>query len=123
MKKIKTFNRPALRNIVDLALDSHEERLLRIGAIILFQVILRNLTDLDRRRERLELLPQVPSVGSVIGGTEETGNEIVQGKSKSHDGEEGCRREACVGHDRLLQRLPELQSHGGEIEERERERD
>lgn len=122
-KKVNLLNQPALRNIVDLALDSHEKGFLGIGAIVLLQVILRNFTKLNRWRERMDLL-QVPSVGSVIGGrSEETGNEIVNGKSKSQHSEEGGRREACVGHDRLLQRLPDLQSHGGWGGKRERERE
>ena len=72
-------------------------------------------------------LVQVPRVGSVVGGSEETGNEIVNGKSKSQYSEEGGRREACVGEDGLLQRVPDLQSHGGwrgrRVKESERERE
>lgn len=48
-------NGPALRDVIDLALDGHEEGLLGIGPVVLAELLLGDLPELHGRRERLRL--------------------------------------------------------------------
>lgn len=47
---------PALRDVVDLTLDRHEQRLSGVRAVVLFELHIGDLTKLNWRRQRLHLL-------------------------------------------------------------------
>jgi hypothetical protein len=51
---------PALRHVIDLALDSHEQRLFGVRSIVLLELLLSDLPDLYRRRQRLRLFLEFP---------------------------------------------------------------
>lgn len=98
---------PALRDVVDLAFDRHEQGLLGIGAVVLLELLVGDLPDLDRRRQRRNLLEgSGPLVVAVGGRSEQPRNDVVYGQNESEDSEEGRRRKAGVGHDGLLEGLP-----------------
>ena len=107
-KKKPKFNdnetKPAERDIVDLALDGHEQRLFRISTIVLFELLLGDLSELDRRRKWLTLLLALPR--PLIGGPEQTGSHVVHSQRQSKNSEKGRWREARVHWDRFLQCLP-----------------
>lgn len=100
---------PALGNIIDLALDGHEERLLGIGAVVGLEFFLGDLADLNRGSQRLHLRLEVTRGGVVAvvgGGGEEARNDVVEGQDEGQQGEEGVRREPRVRFYGLLQCLP-----------------
>ena len=106
-KKPKFYDnetKPAERDIVDLALDGHEQRLFRISTIVLFELLLGDLSELDRRRKWLTLFLALPR--PLIGGPEQTGSHVVHSQRQSKNSEKGRWREARVHWDRFLQCLP-----------------
>lgn len=73
---------PALRHVIDLTLDSHEQRLRGIGAVVLLQLVFSDLAQLDRRGQRLHLL-HVPGRLMVIRRPKEARDDVVYGNQQS----------------------------------------
>jgi len=98
---------PALRNIIDLTLDGHEEGLLGVRAVVGLKFLLSDLADLNGGSQRLHLRLEVAGgVVAVVGGGKEARNDIVDGENKGEEGEEGGRRKAGVGNYGFIQCLP-----------------
>lgn len=96
-----------MRNIIDLTLDSHEEGLLGIRAVVGLEFLLGDLADLNGRSQRLHLGLEVAGrLVAVVGGGEEARNYIVDGENEGEEGEEGGRRKAGVDNYGFLQCLP-----------------
>lgn len=101
-------DRPALADVVDLALDGHEERLLRIGAVVDLELLLGDLAELNGGREGLDLLELDLALHRGGRSLEEAGDDVVEGGGQGQHGEEGRRRQPRIGLDRVLQSLPQL---------------
>lgn len=74
--------KPALGDIVDLSLDGHEQGFTRIGAVVGFELLSRDLTELDWRPQRRHLLLLgVAGAGPLRLPPKETQNDVVSGQN------------------------------------------
>lgn len=106
-------NIPALRDIVDLTLNSHKQRLFGIGTIIVLQILLRNLSKLNWWWERLHLFlgfPR-PHMMTIVRGHKHAWDQIVHRNTQSDNCKETCRRKTCICCDRFFEGLPQLKGH------------
>lgn len=96
---------PGTRNVIDLSFDRHEQRLVRIRAVVKLQLFLGDVAELDR----FTVGNFVGSLdgGVIIGGNKHAADKLVGDEHEGEDGEEGGWGEAGVGIDGVGESLPE----------------